>query len=139
MQKDISAEQRSRLGRRSRNKGSSYERIIARKFKEKYNAELMRTPQSGGFAKNNARAGDFRGDIVPVDDTIDLRLHIEAKNQKNWSLPSWLKQAEEDCPEGKIPCIIFHKHGTSQEYVTLSLDDFFDIVPRDSIIIERNR
>lgn len=131
------AKEHQRRGRRSRAKGSSFERTVAKKFKEYYNADLMRTPQSGGFAKNSAKADDFRGDIVPVDKNIDLTIHVECKNAKTWSLPAWLKQAESDCPEGRYPVVIFHKHGTSEDYITLSLEHFFELVPRDNIIKEK--
>lgn len=132
-------EQRKRLGKRSKAKGSNYERDVAKKFKNHYNEELTRTPQSGGFAKKSSKADEFRGDIVALDETIDLVLHIECKNAKTWSLPAWFTQAESDCPKGKVPCVIFHKHGTSKDYIALSLEDFFKIVPKDAIIKRRGR
>lgn len=121
-------------GKRSRNKGSQYERVVAKKFKSAYGADLVRTPQSGGFAKNYVKSEEFRGDIVSADATIDLKLHIECKNTKTWKLPEWFNQAESDCPKGRIPVVIFHKYNTSKDYIALSLEDFFSIVPRDSII-----
>lgn len=127
-------EQNKKRGKRSKAKGSNYERDVAKMFKEQYNEELTRTPQSGGFAKKSSKAEEFRGDIVSIDEKVDLKLHIECKNAKSWSLPAWLTQAESDAPKGKVPCVIFHKHGTSKNYITLSLEDFFKIVPKDSII-----
>ena len=127
-------EQRKKIGKRSKAKGSNYERDVAKKFKAQYGEELTRTPQSGGFAKKSAKADEFRGDIVSLDENVDLLLHIEAKNHKTWSLPTWFAQAESDCPKGKVPCVIFHKHGTSKDYIALSLEDFFKIVPKDLII-----
>lgn len=125
----------SKRGRSSKNKGASYERTIAKKFAKAYvGLELTRTPQSGGFAKKSSKADDFRGDIVSVDKDIDLKLHIECKNHKSWSLPQWINQAKDDCPEGKIPTVIFHKNGTSEDFVCLSLEDFFKLVDRDKII-----
>ena len=47
--------------------------------------------------------------------------------------------SKSDCPKGKVPCVIFHKHGTSKDYIALSLEDFFRIVPKDSIIKRRGR
>lgn len=129
---DKEKEDRSRLGRRSKAKGSNYERTVARRFKEHYGVDLVRTPQSGGFAKKLDRAEGFRGDIVPADKSVNLKLHIECKNTKTWSLPSWLKQAESDCPKDKIPLVVFHQHGTSNDYVCLSLNDFLSLVPRDN-------
>ena len=132
-------EQRKKLGKRSKAKGSNFEREVARKFKDHYDEELTRTPQSGGFAKKSTKADEFRGDIVALDENVDLILHIECKNAKTWSLPAWFAQAERDCPKGKVPCVIFHKHGTSKDYIALSLEDFFRIVPKDSIIKRRGR
>lgn len=126
--------QRKKLGKRSKAKGSNYERNVAKKFQAQYNEELTRTPQSGGFAKKSSKADEFRGDIVSLDENVELVLHIEAKNHKSWSLPTWLNQAESDCPKGKVPCVIFHKHGTSKDYIALSLEDFFRIVPKEMII-----
>ena len=117
---ETAKEQRKRLGKRSKAKGSNYERDVAKKFKAQYNEELTRTPQSGGFAKKSSKADEFRGDIVSLDENVELVLHIECKNAKSWSLPAWFTQAESDAPKGKVPCVIFHKHGTSKDYIALS-------------------
>ena len=130
-------EKRQKLGRRSKTKGNNYERDTAKRFKEAYGEELVRTPQSGGFAKKSAKANDFRGDIVPADEDIDLSLHVECKCAKTWSLPAWFKQAKEDCPEGKIPVVVFHQHQTSNDYIALGLQDFFNLVPKDKIILRK--
>lgn len=130
-------EEKSKMGRRSRNKGSNYERTIAKRFKAEFNVDLVRTPQSGGFAKQCERADDFRGDIIPVEKNIDFKLHIECKNSKNWSLPAWLRQAEEDCPKERIPIVVFHQHGTSQDYVCVKLENFLSLIPKDAIIKEK--
>lgn len=127
-------EQRKKLGKRSKTKGSNFERDVAKKFKAQYNEELTRTPQSGGFAKKSSKADEFRGDIVSLDENVELVLHIECKNAKTWSLPAWFTQAESDCPKGRVPCVIFHKHGTSKDYIALSLEDFFKLVPKESIL-----
>lgn len=128
---DISNEEkeaRSKRGRSSKNKGATYERKIAKIFKEAHNVDLARTPQSGGFAKKSAKANDFRGDITCLDDTKDFLLHIECKSHKTWTLPSWIDQAESDCPVGRIPLVVFHQHGTSNDYVSMGLDDFYNLL-----------
>ena len=124
-------------GRRSRNKGSNYERSIAKRFAEVYCVELVRTPQSGGFVKNSLKAEDFRGDVVPADSTIRLELHIECKNTQKWTLPQWIKQAESDCPEGRVPVVVFHQYNSSKDYVCLSLSDFMSLVPKKNIISKK--
>lgn len=135
--------EKSRKGKSKRNKGSNYERTIAKIFKSKLGIELRRTPQSGGFAKNSKKAKDFRGDIIPIDDNIDFKLHIECKNHSNWSLPSWIRQAEEDCPEDRIPVVVFHRRQKnvdgkrvqeSGDYICLRLEDFLNIVNKNEII-----
>lgn len=134
----------SKRGKSSKNKGANYERTIAKIFKEKLGVELKRTPQSGGFAKDSSKGDEFRGDIVSVDDTIDFNLHIECKDQATWSLPAWLRQSEEDSPEGKVPIVVFHRRQKNKDgkriqeagdYVALSLEDFLDIVDKDKIIV----
>ena len=124
-------------GRRSRNKGSNYGRSIAKRFAEVYGVELVRTPQSGGFVKNSLKAEDFRGDVVPADSTIRLGLHIECKNTQKWTLPQWIKQAESDCPEGRVPVVVFHQYNSSKDYVCLSLSDFMSLVPKKNIISKK--
>lgn len=137
-------EEAVKQGRRSKKKGANYEREIAKVFKGKFNVDLTRTPQSGGFAKKSTKADDFRGDIVCLDDTKVLKLHIECKNQKSVSIRKWLKQAIGDCPKDKIPVVIYHlgqiiKDGSIKEekmgnYITLKLDDFLDLVKEDCVI-----
>jgi hypothetical protein len=121
-------------GRRSKIKGGNYERTVAKYFKEAYGEELTRTPQSGGFAKKSEKASEFRGDVVILAEDKELLLHIECKNTKTWSLPAWLSQAEGDCPSGKIPIVVFHKHSTSKDYVCLSLNDFFSLVSKEKVV-----
>ena len=98
---------------------------------------MKRTPQSGGFAKKNSKAKDFRGDITLVDEDKELLLHIEAKNQKTWNLKDWLRQANEDCPEGRVPLVVFHEHNSSKDYVCLSLENFFRLVEEDKVVREK--
>lgn len=134
-QKRVKHEKSIKRGKNNRNKGASYERSIAKLFERVFGEAFVRTPQSGGFAKNKtAKGDDFRGDIVPVDKEVECKLHIECKNTKTWSLPKWFEQAESDCPREKIPCVVFHKYSTSKNYVALSLDDFLALVPKERII-----
>lgn len=127
-EKDLLKKERQKRGRNSRLKGGSYERIVAKKFGEELLVELVRTPQSGGFVKNSKNADGFRGDVIPVDKNVNFHLHIECKNTKTWQLPSWLKQAESDCPESRVPLVVFHKHNSSKDYVCLQLEDFLHLI-----------
>lgn len=136
----------SKKGKGAKVKGASYERVIAKIFKKILGIDLVRTPQSGGFAKKSTKADEFRGDITSLDDSINFKLHIECKNHKTWKLRDWFKQSQEDCPKGKIPCVVFHqaqenKDGKrvseSEEYVALKLEDFLKIVDRNQIIEQK--
>ena len=127
---------RKKLGKRSKNKGNNFERATAKKFKSAYGEELVRTPQSGGFAKKSAKADDFRGDIVPADEDVELLLHIECKNCKSWSLPAWFEQAENDKPHSKKPVVVFHQHGTANDFVLLEVNDFVDLLGGCSYEVE---
>ena len=129
----------SQRGKRSRNKGATFERKVAKTLQTAYNEEFVRTPQSGGFVKNNAKAGEFRGDVIPADEGVSSKLHIECKNAKTWSLSQWLKQAQSDCPKGKIPCVVFHQDGTSNDFITMSLKDFLSLIPKESVIIKEEK
>lgn len=130
-------EQASKRGKRSRSKGARYERSIAKKFQDRYGVELKRTPQSGGFAKKSEKADDFRGDITIVDNKQMLKLHLECKDQKQWSLKQWIEQAECDCPEGRVPVVVFHQHNTSKDYVCVSLEDFLSLVEKNKVVGKR--
>ena len=135
----------SKLGKSKRDKGSRYERAIAKIFKDKLKIDLARTPQSGGFAKKSAKADDFRGDIVCLDKGVKFKLHIECKDHKTWKLKDWILQAESDCPKGLIPVTIFHRRQTNEDgkrvqesgdYICLKLEDFLEL-SGDKIINRR--
>lgn len=130
-------EKNVRRGKNAKRKGGQYERDIAKKFQKKYGVELKRTPQSGGFAKKSDKADDYRGDITIVDAKQMLLIHIECKNQKTWQLKQWIEQAEEDCPDGRTPIVIFHQHNSSKDYVCISLEDFFSLVEKDKVVGKR--
>ncbi len=118
----------SKRGAGSKRKGATYERKIAKIFRDVFGIELSRTPQSGGFAKKSTKADAFRGDITCLDDTVDFKLHLEAKCQSTIRLREWIKQAEDDCPDGNIPVVIFHLQGTSKEVISLRYSDFCSLV-----------
>lgn len=130
-------EENVKRGKNAKRKGSNFERDIAKKFQKQYGVELKRTPQSGGFSKKSDKADDYRGDITIVDTKQMLKLHIECKNAKTWSLPAWIKQANEDCPDDRTPIVVFHQHNTSRNFVCIDLEDFLKIVPKDKVIGKR--
>ena len=136
-EKHTKKEENVKRGKNAKRKGGQFERDVAKKFQKRYGVELKRTPQSGGFAKKSDKADDYRGDITIVDTKQMLLVHIECKNQKTWQLKQWIDQAEEDCPEGRTPIVVFHQHNTSKDYVCLSLEDFLTLVEKDKVVGKR--
>lgn len=135
---------KSKRGKSAKVKGASYERTIAKLFKQYLGIDLVRTPQSGGFAKKSTKADEFRGDITSLDDNILFGLHIECKNQKTLKMKDWLKQSQEDCPQGKVPCVIFHQNQENKDgkrvceaddFITLKVTDFLQIVNKEKIVV----
>ena len=102
----------------SRDKGNRFERRIANTLKEAFGVNLRRTPLSGGWAEDHP---DTAGDIVNTDPEADWPYSIECKNSESWRLESlftdnhkwfddWWKQTLDECPEGKIPVLIFTRN-----------------------------
>lgn len=52
--------------------------------------------------------------------------HIEVKRQEKWSLPAWIKQAEQDS-QGK-PWFIPFRRNRSPWYVALRLEDLIELL-----------
>jgi hypothetical protein len=108
-------------GKGAKNKGSSFERKIAKEFGIKLfnNPEaLKRTPLSGG--------GVWKGDIQ-LSPEVDLPPSafpycIECKNEENWTLEtlfrevsksvvfSWWQQVIKSCPASKIPIVVMTRN-----------------------------
>lgn len=136
---------RSKRGKRSRSKGSTYERTIAKKFMARFpKLDLARTPSSGGF-KKSANNEDIRGDVSNLNKEVQLMLHLEAKNQVKWNLPEWIKQAKDDCPKGKMPCVVFHQSQLNKDgkrvqeaddFICMRLEDFLKVVEDKSVVKE---
>ena len=56
-----------------------------------------------------------------------VSLHLEVKRQERLALPAWLRQAEEEAPDGTMPVVVFRQN-REQWYVCLSLADFLELV-----------
>jgi hypothetical protein len=110
----------SRAGSSSRKKGANFERNTAKKFKKWWPGDYdwKRTPMSGGSALKEGF--DMAGDVCT--NAPDFIYHLELKNSPgqfkgwhqfftttNWKLWAWLKQAEDDCPSGRIPILIVNR------------------------------
>lgn len=128
----------SERGTRSRRKGATFERKVAKSFKDKFGINLVRTPLSGGFQKDSAGAV-YKGDLTNLDESIDFKLQIECKNQKTWKLKQWYNQVEEEAKGlNTIPTVIFHEHG-GRDFIMMQLDDFLNVVDSDKIIQKKEQ
>lgn len=52
---------------------------------------------------------------------------VECKNQEKINIAKSLKQAEDNCSEGRIPALIFTKN-RSKVYVAIELDRFLELI-----------
>lgn len=107
-------------GKRSRRKGSRFEREVAKILSEWWGAEFARTPLSGGFATKSFRDDwNAAGDLVTPDSTFPFC--VECKNNESWdfnqlltsdksALCAWWKQTVEECSEGLEPLLIFTRN-----------------------------
>lgn len=100
-----------------RKKGAEFERAVAKKFAAWANDTVKRTPQSGGWSKGDDYG--VSGDLVFKEVRT---LHVECKHHKDWDLAdlligvnkdfvhAWWKQARRECPEGRVPLLVFAKN-----------------------------
>lgn len=76
----------------------------------RYERELVLDLKAAGFEAERTSNGRFqakRGDLA----TNLPAIHIEAKRCENVALPRWLKQAQEDAPEGHVPVVVYRRSG----------------------------
>lgn len=114
---------RSEAARRSKTKGSTYERRIAAKFGAWCGEKLRRTPQSGGW--HGGEAHGVSGDLIC--DNPKFPFHIECKKREGWTLEDliigvrsgitdtrsilgWWNQTLRTCPRGKEPMLVFSRN-----------------------------
>lgn len=118
----------------SRQKGSSYERAIAKLFEEWSGSSVKRTPLSGGWAKE--AAFEAKSDLVSTDKKFPFA--VECKKREGWVLEhilytkteifSWWEQTVKETPEGKIPLLVFSKN-RSKNFAMLSIEGWRKIAP----------
>jgi hypothetical protein len=85
---------RSKVGKRSRNKGASFERAISKRFSEWLGCKVRRTPMSGAYGSDWHLGGDLMFDI-------DVPWYVELKNREAWRLEQIFAAA---C---RIPAVMF--------------------------------
>lgn len=111
------SEKRSKAGKKAKNKGSTFERRMAKSLGDWWGSKFYRTPQSGGSVLKEGY--ELAGDITTPDS--DFRLHVECKNQECWTMHGfltsekssvwkWWQQTLDDCPADRIPTLVFTKN-----------------------------
>jgi len=103
-------------GKMSRSKGALGERGLANYLTER------------GFpSKRNARNG-IAGRDGGQDVAHSLGPYwIEVKRQEKLAIPAWVRQAEEDCPPGDVPLVVF-RQSRQPWRVVIQLDDLLTII-----------
>lgn len=104
----------------SRDKGGRGERAAAKEFRDWWGTDFARTPSSGGFATQRFRDDwNAAGDLVTPD--RDFPFCVECKWVEDWTMEQllrndgcliykWWQQAIEECPDDKLPLLVFKKN-----------------------------
>ncbi|QBL97953.1 hypothetical protein EauM23_00060 [Exiguobacterium phage vB_EauM-23] len=117
-----------------RNKGSAYERHIAKKLGAWWGEKFQRTPASGGldWGKDNRVCGDI---VTPPGSEFPFT--VECKKRENWTMDSlfkgskevekWWAQVNKDCERsGLLPMLVFSRN-LQPDYVCLAADDYVSL------------
>ena len=89
-------------------KGKRFELKVAKYLAEKLQANIRRTPNSGGLS--------MKGDILCI------------KNQEKLNIWKALEQSRNDClGNAKMPLVCFTKN-FERDYVAIELDDFINLL-----------
>ena len=112
-------------GRGARVKGFQFERDIAKIFTDTTGVEFKR-----GLGQTRGGGADVP-DVVPEDNALADRIHIECKRQKVCSIKGAMKQATDDVakrieqtPETNPMPIVITKDDRKDILVTMQLNDF---------------
>ena len=131
---------------KSKNKGSTWERDLAKKLSDIYDDSFIRTPSSGAYtggkntirkqSMNEGQIQGFKGDIIPPDNW--KRFNCEAKNYANFPfhhllqnkdiplMDGWIAQTLEAADEGdfNIMFIKITRKGTWVAFPTILTNHF---------------
>jgi Holliday junction resolvase len=105
------------MGKSQRVKGAVGEREVVNIFK-KFGFNLWRVPNSGGLKRDGNEKGDIKG--LPG-------WHFEVKRQETLSIPSWIRQAEEDADSDETPVLIFRRSKEPWR-VVIPLETFIELI-----------
>jgi Holliday junction resolvase len=102
----------------SNKKGKVFERQVAKTLNKVFDADVRRTPQSGGLS--------IKGDLIQLSGILS-EFHWECKNQEKLNIWNSLKQAIKDRPINKIPVVVFTKN-FEEEFVSMRFNDFLNLL-----------
>src|SRR3990167_3301090 len=118
---------RSKLGRRSKRKGSANEHRFAQYLNEQFKKyglpfTARRTPRSGGIQDFEASDILFKG--VPPTNILS-RIHFENKNTAQWAITDWMayaQQKEKETGRGRNPILVVRKPNQHEEYAIMKME-----------------
>lgn len=130
---------RSKIGKRSKRKGKTYERRCAKILIDFTGINFRSVPASGGFNKQGVviREELFCGDLICDDPKF--KFCIESKNRQEFSITALLKNPEtaaftkwwhqcvEDAKRVNLKPLMFFKPNRQDDCVVLSYDDYVEI------------
>ena len=100
-------------------KGKRFELKVAKYLAEKLQANIRRTPNSGGLS--------MKGDILCIDDNSILsEFNWECKNQEKLNIWSSLEQAESN--SGKHTPLLIFKRNRTKTYAVLEFDKLLELL-----------
>lgn len=125
----------SKVGKRSRRKGGTYERKICHLLTETTKVKFKRAPRSGALLREGRVNGHFiSGDLVSE---MPFRYSIECKNRKAISLDAaiknmytsalaeaWFQCVYDAKIADKIPMLFFYVSSVKKDHVATTKDGF---------------
>lgn len=123
----LKPEPKIRGGKKPKDAGKRYERSFAQKY------DYKRVVGSGAFGQVDA---NLQGDVTAKIGALDMLLELKSLNKvdgrgaKIINFPlSFLEKIELEAKSiGKIPGLVYHTKGSTQEYIVLRFDWFKQLV-----------
>ena len=100
-------------------KGKRFELKVAKYLAEKLQANIRRTPNSGGLS--------LKGDLLCIDDNSILSEFNQNARTKKLNIWKALEQSRNDCLGNANFSSVFHKN-FERDYVAIELDDFVNLL-----------
>lgn len=123
----LKPEPKIRGGKKPKDAGKRYERSFAQRY------EFKRVVGSGAFGLVDPM---LQGDVVAKVGTLDMLLElksltkVDGRGAKIINFPlSFLEKIEQEARSiGKVPGLVYHVKGSTQEYIVLRFDWFKELV-----------